>query len=214
MKLSASNIYIAYGAASTFAESHQCFLSESKSADGSAWSDLKQKLEALDLKETPPELETGGLSKSTTIYASDSKAHHEEIGEPSSGRSNLSDPTKVKGKDAIEASAQYGNHATDLSLRGNEPASDQGAQYTPPARSRLYEICTANRWSPPEFICCKEEGPSHLKLFTYKVTVEVKVGSKINVVECLGGPKPRKKAAAEHAAEGALWYLRGLGHKI
>lgn len=191
-----------------------CFISESKSADGSAWSDIKQKVEALDLKETPPELETGGASKSTTIYGSDSKAHQEEIGEPSSGRSNLSDPTKVRGKDAIEASAQYGNHATDLSLHRNELASDQGAQYTPTARSRLFEICTANRWSPPEFICCKEEGPSHLKLFTYKVTVEVKVGSKINVVECLGGPKPKKKAAAEHAAEGALWYLRGLGHKI
>lgn len=104
----------------------QCFISDSKSADGSAWSDLKQKLEALDLKETPSELETGGASKSTTNYGSDSKSHQEEIGEPSSGRSNLSDPTKVKGKDAIEASAQYGNCATDLSLHGNELASDQG----------------------------------------------------------------------------------------
>lgn len=104
----------------------QCFVSENKSADGSAWSDLKQKVEALDLKEIPPELETGGASKSTTIIASDSKAHQEEIGEPSLGRSNLSDPTKVKGKNAIEASAQYGNHATDLSLHGSELASDHG----------------------------------------------------------------------------------------
>lgn len=77
----------------------------------------------------------------------------------------------------------------------------------------LFSICSLAyvdcqwRWSCNNWIWI-------LHRFTYRVTVEVKVGSKINVVECLGGPKPRKKAAAEHAAEGALWYLRGLGHKI
>ena len=77
----------------------------------------------------------------------------------------------------------------------------------------LFSICSLAyidcqwRWSCNNWIWI-------LRRFTYKVTVEVKVGSKINVVECLGGPKPRKKDAAEHAAEGALWYLRGLGHKI
>lgn len=35
---------------------------------------------------------------------------------------------------------------------------------TATAKSRLYEICTANCWKPPSFECCKEEGPSHLKL--------------------------------------------------
>jgi hypothetical protein len=29
---------------------------------------------------------------------------------------------------------------------------------------------------------------------------------------CFGYPKPTKKTAAEHAAEGALWYLKHLGY--
>ncbi|XP_035546853.1 uncharacterized protein LOC109002495 isoform X2 [Juglans regia] len=41
------------------------------------------------------------------------------------------------------------------------------------ARSRLYEICAANCWKAPLFECCREEGPSHLKLFTFKVIVEI-----------------------------------------
>ncbi|XP_062078299.1 dicer-like protein 4 isoform X2 [Humulus lupulus] len=58
------------------------------------------------------------------------------------------------------------------------------------AKSRLYEVCTANSWKPPQFECCKEEGPGHLKF----------------------GEHPKKKAAAEHAAEGALWFLERQGY--
>lgn len=32
------------------------------------------------------------------------------------------------------------------------------------AKSCLYEFCIANFRSQPLFVCCKEEGPSHLKL--------------------------------------------------
>lgn len=32
------------------------------------------------------------------------------------------------------------------------------------AKSRLMEICATNHWRDPLFECCKEEGPSHLKM--------------------------------------------------
>ncbi|KAL9399688.1 hypothetical protein Peur_008649 [Populus x canadensis] len=75
------------------------------------------------------------------------------------------------------------------------------------ARSRLREICAANSWKPPSFECCTEEGPSHLKSFTYKVVVEIEEAPEMNF-ECVGSPQMKKKAAAEDAAEGALWYLK------
>ncbi|KAJ6406905.1 hypothetical protein OIU84_010423 [Salix udensis] len=75
------------------------------------------------------------------------------------------------------------------------------------ARSRLHEICMANSWKPPLFECCAEEGPSHLKIFTYKVVVEIEEAPDKNF-ECVGSPQMKKKAAAENAAEGALWYLK------
>ncbi|KAI5320703.1 hypothetical protein L3X38_040411 [Prunus dulcis] len=52
------------------------------------------------------------------------------------------------------------------------------------ARARFMKSVLQNYWEPPLFECCNEEVPSHLKL----------------------------KAAAEHAAEGALWYLRNGGY--
>ncbi|XP_029125346.1 uncharacterized protein LOC109789771 [Cajanus cajan] len=74
------------------------------------------------------------------------------------------------------------------------------------ARSNLYEICAANHWKPPIFECCKEEGPSHKRMFTFKVIIEIEASR--NIIECYGAPHRRKKEAAEHAAEGALLYLK------
>lgn len=34
------------------------------------------------------------------------------------------------------------------------------------------------------------------------------------VVECFGEPQSKKKAAAEHAAEGALWFLKQEGYLL
>ncbi|KAK9269302.1 hypothetical protein L1049_001073 [Liquidambar formosana] len=79
------------------------------------------------------------------------------------------------------------------------------------AKSRLHEICAANCWKPPSFECCNDEGPSHLKLFTFKVIVEIEETPDL-ILECFGAPQPQKKAAAEHAAEGALWYLKHEGY--
>ncbi|KAF2934887.1 hypothetical protein DAI22_04g193100 [Oryza sativa Japonica Group] len=79
------------------------------------------------------------------------------------------------------------------------------------ARSFLFELCAANYWKPPEFKLCKEEGPSHLRKFTYKVVVEIK-GASATLLECHSDGKLQKKAAQEHAAQGALWCLKQLGH--
>ncbi|XP_021298171.1 ribonuclease 3-like protein 1 [Herrania umbratica] len=79
------------------------------------------------------------------------------------------------------------------------------------AKSELHEICAANNWKLPLYECCKEEGPSHMKLFTFEVVVEIQ-NTSTTILECFSDPHSKKKMAAEHAAEGALWYLRHLGY--
>ncbi|KAI4355799.1 hypothetical protein L6164_004539 [Bauhinia variegata] len=98
------------------------------------------------------------------------------------------------------------------------------------ARSNLYDICAASHWNTPIFECCKEEGPSHQRIvpafsilllkiwrkfshprFTFKVLIEIETESK-TIMECFGAPCPTKKTAADHAAEGALWYLKHEGY--
>lgn len=49
--------------------------------------------------------------------------------------------------------------------------------------------------------------------FTYKVVIEIEEASGL-IVECFGQPQPKKKAAAEHAAQGALWYLKQEGYLL
>ncbi|KAH7569159.1 hypothetical protein JRO89_XS06G0115200 [Xanthoceras sorbifolium] len=78
------------------------------------------------------------------------------------------------------------------------------------ARSRLYEICAANCWKPPLFECCEEEGPSHLKLFTFRAILEIEESD--TVLDCFGTPQAKKKTAAEQAAEATLWYLESEGY--
>ncbi|KAJ0231063.1 Ribonuclease 3-like protein 1 [Hirschfeldia incana] len=84
------------------------------------------------------------------------------------------------------------------------------------AKMVLHELCISKRWKPPVYDCCNVDGPCHMRLFTYKVVVEIRDSSGTTVLECFGDPKPKKKDAAEHAAEGALWYLdhvKGKSHK-
>ncbi|KAJ0089697.1 hypothetical protein Patl1_14811 [Pistacia atlantica] len=54
---------------------------------------------------------------------------------------------------------------------GDTDSEASGGSANKSARSHLYEICAANCWKPPLFECCEEEGPSHLKSFTFKVIV-------------------------------------------
>ncbi|KAL4181409.1 hypothetical protein AMTRI_Chr12g271070 [Amborella trichopoda] len=84
---------------------------------------------------------------------------------------------------------------------------------TSSAISQLYEICTMNFWNPPSFTCCKDEGPDHMKMFTYKVEFKVE-GSLTSIVECFGQPRRTKKAAAEDSAQGAIWLLRHQGYIV
>lgn len=50
-----------------------------------------------------------------------------------------------------------------------------------------------------------------LNRFSFKVIVEIEEAS-TKVLECFGGPQAKKKTAADHAAEGALWYLKHVGY--
>ncbi|XP_049367827.1 ribonuclease 3-like protein 1 isoform X2 [Solanum verrucosum] len=70
-----------------------------------------------------------------------------------------------------------------------------------------------NHWKAPLFECCNEEGPDHHKLFTFKVIVEIR-GLRTTTIECMGNPHSKKKAAAENAAEGALWFLNQAGYRF
>lgn len=60
----------------------------------------------------------------------------------------------------------------------------------------------------PELIgVCVNMVNSCICSFTYKVVVEIEEAPDKNF-ECVGSPQMKKKAAAENAAEGALWYLK------
>ncbi len=52
-----------------------------------------------------------------------------------------------------------------------------------------------------------------LNRFNFKVIFEIKEAT-TTVLECFGAPRFRKKEAAEHAAEGALWYLKHIGFSL
>ncbi|KAK8962740.1 hypothetical protein KSP40_PGU006191 [Platanthera guangdongensis] len=111
--------------------------------------------------------------------------------------------------------SQQKAEAGDYFFNKKATESDQGIQSDiqnkKSAKSRLLEICAANYWSPPLFRCCNEEGPSHLRNFTFVVTVDV-VGPTCTILECYGESRPQKKAAQDHAAQGAVWYLERLGY--
>ncbi|KAL8497779.1 hypothetical protein ACS0TY_021203 [Phlomoides rotata] len=86
-----------------------------------------------------------------------------------------------------------------------------GGTSTATAKSRLYEMCTANCWKPPVFECFQEMGPSHLREFCFKVVLEM--GERPNErFEFYGAARAKKKDAAENVAQGALWYLQHQGY--
>ncbi|XP_013667310.2 dicer-like protein 4 isoform X1 [Brassica napus] len=86
---------------------------------------------------------------------------------------------------------------------------EAGGSIIKTAKSLLREICVANCWKTPEFVCY-EEGPAHLKTFSYKVILEV-VDAPNMTLECYGETKPTKKSASEQAAQAALWCLEHTG---
>uniref|UniRef100_A0A3Q7FUU6 DRBM domain-containing protein n=1 Tax=Solanum lycopersicum TaxID=4081 RepID=A0A3Q7FUU6_SOLLC len=46
-----------------------------------------------------------------------------------------------------------------------------------------------------------------------KVIVEIR-GLRTTIIECMGNPYSKKKAAAENAAEGAMWFLNQAGYRL
>ncbi|KAL0292773.1 UNVERIFIED_CONTAM: Dicer-like protein 4 [Sesamum calycinum] len=107
----------------------------------------------------------------------------------------------------------YKIDSPDIHLTNGCDADTQGTGASPTvsAKSRLYEICAANCWKPPLFECWKETGPSHIKEFIFKIVMEIEELPN-QIFEFYGEPRMRKKDAAEHAAQGALWYLKQEGY--
>ncbi|KAH9654546.1 Dicer-like protein 4 [Citrus sinensis] len=141
------------------------------------------------------------------VAADDNVFEKLKISEPQGGNYN-----STMYSDSVVASSSPS--ITPLNIRSSFPSKDVRVQpsglQNRSARSRLYELCAANCWKPPTFDCCKEEGLSHLKLFTFRVIVEIEAPEKI--IECIGEPQAKKKGAAEHAAEGMLWCLEREGY--
>ncbi|XP_022929800.1 dicer-like protein 4 [Cucurbita moschata] len=131
-----------------------------------------------------------------------------EVGNSHSVRITRISGTPVSSSGAAEdlkPSMAFGGHDSSTDLQ-----SSSGRSGKTTAISRLYETCAANHWNDPSFDCMDEEGPSHLKMFTYKVVLKIEEAP-ARTLEFIGAPQLRKKAAAEHAAEAALWYLEKEG---
>ncbi|KAK9281708.1 hypothetical protein L1049_004612 [Liquidambar formosana] len=124
---------------------------------------------------------------------------------------NLKDKWKVVKEEASPDSITKSINKTSGDRGCQDDRNIEGAPNKGSAKACLYETCAANYWKPPSFECCNEEGPSHKKMFTFKVIVEIEDASN-TVLECFGAPQSKKKTAADHAAEGALWYLNHLGY--
>ncbi|KAK4395383.1 Ribonuclease 3-like protein 1 [Sesamum angolense] len=107
-----------------------------------------------------------------------------------------------------ELKARFPGNTTQLLLALALKCCKEGSP-----KAHLHELCAREHWKQPVFECCKEEGPDHSKLFTFKVLVETEE-EPTAVLECFGNPRPNKKAAAEDAAEGALWCLKHMGYQL
>ncbi|KAM7508303.1 hypothetical protein LguiA_018756 [Lonicera macranthoides] len=130
-------------------------------------------------------------------YKKDRNRSVKSMGQPSSSCESQG----IQNSEGVENNSQNGDLQTSGGL----------SKVT--AKARLYELCAANYWKPPLFEVWKESGPSHLREYIMKVVVVVEEGEN-TMLECFGGPRPRKKDAAEHAAEGALWYLKHHGYLL
>ncbi|KAL6656010.1 hypothetical protein ACP70R_006836 [Stipagrostis hirtigluma subsp. patula] len=117
----------------------------------------------------------------------------------SAGKDSMGGLTDCAVQGSGKANGCSTGRAHRISFSGNESAT-----------LRLPRVCTAIGWKEPLYDF-DEQGPPHNKLFRCRVTVHV--DTIVNtVLECFSDPKCQKKAAQEHAAQGALWYLKHCGH--
>ncbi|OVA00281.1 Ribonuclease III domain [Macleaya cordata] len=177
-------------------------------------SSIKQNARLIGFNETPTKVvatdsillenfEKLNVSTAANDYNPDTKATNKEPTN-TSYQSMWASPIVANKRHQSETSED--GSCGNASLIGNGVSTSSMGS----AKSRLLEACAANYWNPPLFECCKEEGPPHSKLFTFKVSVEI-VGASNMVLDSFGEPRAKKKAAAEHAAQGALWYLQREG---
>ncbi|KAH0982851.1 hypothetical protein GBA52_010028 [Prunus armeniaca] len=155
-----------------------------------------------------PVLENPSPKEGVKVVGCDEKATNSDPADISQQLENL------KVEDASSSSTGCREFSSDREIGANEKTAstnEAGSCNKLPARSQLYEICVAKKWKLPLYECCKEEGPPHTRMFTYKVIVEIEETEK-TVLECFGAPRSKKKSAAEHAAEAALWYLKNIGY--
>ncbi|KAM1060703.1 hypothetical protein ACFX13_025872 [Malus domestica] len=137
------------------------------------------------------------------------------------GTANKSDPSNtshshdenLKGKNISFGSTQERSEVSSTREIGASDSTNEGTGKKLSAKSQLFAICVARKWKNPTFECWKEEGPPHMRMFAFKVIVEIDDESK-TLLECFSSPHSKKKAAAEHAAEGALWYLKNVGYHL
>lgn len=129
------------------------------------------------------------------------------VAKPSPKEDKNSSPAKPK----MSSTRSKCNSSTQISTSPNVELQLHDSKKTASAKAQLHDICVANKWMPPAYQCCKEEGPCHMKTFSFKVVVEIK-GDSNTTVECFGSPRPKKKDAAENAAEGALWFMRHMDY--
>ncbi|GAB2300240.1 endoribonuclease Dicer, variant 2 [Dionaea muscipula] len=155
------------------------------------------KLESLSLEDPPSSSYPGPKPKPKPcpMKSQETVVHRSPIRETSSSM-----------QDGVEKS-QCSPSSTWGKKRIVEP-EPHGSSRKVTAKSMLVEICASNCWKPPLFECCKEEGPSHLRLFTYKVVVLIEDAEQDTLLECFGEPHAKKKVASEHAADAALWLLK------
>lgn len=158
-------------------------------------------LEAHDIldKRTDQEMEMSSLCSSNEFYTTSS----EDKSPSSTGEAAISTINdQMVGCLEIEANSNVedGTHQEPICTPINKTAV-----------TRLFEICAACNWNTPEFVLRKVDGPIHQRRFTYKVIVEVE-NITYTKLECFSEPRTEKIAAREHAAEGALWFLKHLGH--
>jgi len=130
------------------------------------------------------------LQQQIEVFGMENKAPAGLKVEDSTGK----DPMDVLNSCAVQNSGQANGRSTE------------------PASLRLLKICKVIGWKEPQFDF-EEQGPQHNKTFKCKVTVHLD-GLLNTIMECFSEPNPRKKAARENAAQGALWCLQRSGYVI
>ncbi|XP_051131155.1 dicer-like protein 4 isoform X2 [Andrographis paniculata] len=138
----------------------------------------------------------------TTLCNNIAKVYH--LGESLSGAPVAHPLSRVLKRHLVRAAQR---HAGD----SNAISQGTGTPFAVSAKAKLYEVCAANTWKPPVFECYKEIGEGHLREYAFKVEMEITERPKVGF-EFYGESRRKKKEAAHHAAEAALWYLRNEGY--